>query len=194
MTPQIALILGSTRQGRLGQKVAAWANRVLTSVSDTQITFVDLLELNLPLFDSATPPSALNHQYSYPAVQEWSKIVSNADAFLFITPEYNHGYPAVLKNALDWLYPEWNYKPATCVSYSISPIGGARAVEQLRQVFIELQLIPLRQALHLASITQLLDNEGNFNSPESEPRLLDLVAKLSWWANVMTPARQTLNP
>lgn len=129
---KIHIILGSTRQQRFGEVVAQWLLREAKTVVGLDVELVDLRELALPFFDEPKPPSALQELYSHPAAQRWSQIIKSSDDLVFVTPEYNHSYPAVVKNAVDYLASEWKNKPYVIVSYSPGPIGGARAAMQLR--------------------------------------------------------------
>lgn len=133
---KIGIIIGSTRQGRVGAPVSQWVYETITKL-DANAELVDLADHNLPFVDSAIPPSALGEKYEHESVVAWSKLVKSYDAFIIVVPEYNHGYPAVLKNAIDWLWTEWKDKPVGIVSYSGSPIGGARGAEQLKLVLSE---------------------------------------------------------
>jgi len=143
----VQIIIGSTRQNRFSEKPAHWILGELQKREGINAELVDLRDYPLPFFDEPKSPMWINRNYSHQIVAQWSEKVDQADAYIMIAPEYNHGYSAVLKNALDWLYPEWNHKPVGFVSYG--GVGGARAVEQLRQVVIELQMLPIKQGLHI---------------------------------------------
>lgn len=160
---KIKVILGSTRQGRFGEKVAAW---VMDQVKDAEL--LDLREFPLPFFDEAITPSALKVPYANPVVARWTAKIADGEAFIVITPEYNHGYPAVLKNALDYVKKEWMNKKIGFVGYGT--LGAARAIEQLRQVVIELQMVPIKNAVHITKFWEL----ANFDSyNQSLQSLLD---------------------
>ncbi len=140
-TPRIHVILGSTREGRAGEQVARWFAGVAAQRPDVDIELVDLRDYPLPFFESpVSPKRALSDD---PRVQAWAAKVAEADGYVFVTPEYNYGYPAVLKNALDHLYYQWNDKPVGFVGYG-GVAGGIRAVQQLRQVVVELGLVQVR--------------------------------------------------
>jgi NAD(P)H-dependent FMN reductase len=142
----IQVILGSTRQGRFGDKPAHYVLGELQKRADVRAELVDLMDWPLPFFDH--PVSPMRAKITEPAiVAKWAAKVGEADGYVIVTPEYNHGYPAVLKNALDWVYTEWTKKPVGFVGYGST--GGARAIEQLRQVVIELEMVPIREALHI---------------------------------------------
>ncbi len=142
----IAVILGSTRQNRFGEKPARWIFDEAKKLQDVDVQFWDLRDLQLPMFDSPkSPSSAKDGDYGNPVVNNWAKTVAWADAFVVVTPEYNHGTSAVLKNAFDLIFAEWNNKAVGFVSYGSA--GGARAVEQLRLVAGELMMADVRAAV-----------------------------------------------
>jgi NAD(P)H-dependent FMN reductase len=142
---KIAIILGSTRPNRVGEGVAKWAHEVAQKKGGAEFELIDLRDINLPLLDEGISPS--QHKYSKEHTIKWSEKVAGFDAFIFVTPEYNHGTCAALKNALDFLYVEWNNKAAGFVSYGVS--GGVRAVEHLRGTLSELQIAHVRSQLTL---------------------------------------------
>jgi len=143
----IKIIIGSTRQNRFSDKPAYWISEEIKMKDNVKTEILDLRDYPMPFFDEPIGPSRLNENYSFEEVKKWSAKIKEGDAFIIVTPEYNHGYPAVLKNAIDSIYPEWNYKAVGFISYGSS--GGARSVEQLRQVVNELRMVPIRNALHL---------------------------------------------
>ena len=146
---KVAIILGSTRPGRNGEAVAKWAHGIAARRKDAQFELVDLKDFNLPLLDEPVPPSM--GQYSKPHTKAWAAKIDSFDAFVFVSPEYNHGTSGALKNAIDFLYREWNNKAAGFVSYGSA--GGARAVEHLRLVMAELQVATVRAQLMLSLFT-----------------------------------------
>jgi NAD(P)H-dependent FMN reductase len=147
VTIKIKVILGTTRQRRFGDKPAYWIAEEAKAQSDVEVELLDLRDYPLPFFDEPASPMWSKGQYAKEVVQRWANRIADGDAFIIVTPEYNHGYPAVLKNAIDCIYPEWVDKPVGFVSYGNA--GGARAVEQLRQVVVELQMLPIRSAIHI---------------------------------------------
>ena len=184
--PLILGILGSTRQGRRGGKVADWFGAFAGQREDIHYEPVDLRDWNLGFFDEPRVPSQGN--YENEEQRRWAKKVGGADGFVWITPEYNHGYPASLKNALDHVYAEWNRKPVSFVSYG-GPGGGARAVQQLRQVVIELQMVPLRQQVLVHRFWEHL-GEAGFVGAAHEAEATALLDELAWWAGVLKGARE----
>ncbi|MEU4011415.1 NADPH-dependent FMN reductase [Streptomyces pseudogriseolus] len=143
---KIGIILGSTRPGRNGEAVARWVLDVATKRGDAEYELVDLLDYKLPHLDEALPPSM--GQYSQPHTQEWARKIGSFDGFIMVTPEYNHSTSGVLKNAIDYLFAEWNNKAVGFVSYGA--MGGARAVEHLRLVAGELQMADVRAQVGLS--------------------------------------------
>jgi NAD(P)H-dependent FMN reductase len=142
----IQVILCSTRQSRFGDKPAHYVLGELQKRPDVRAELVDLRDWPLPFFDH--PVSPMRAKITEPAaVAKWAAKVGEADGYVIVSPEYNHGYSAVLKNALDWVYSEWTKKPVGFVGYGST--GGSRAIEQLRQVVIELDMVPIREALHI---------------------------------------------
>jgi len=162
-TPHLQVILGSTRTGRFGDRVADWFMQHATDRDDLTAELVDLRDWPLPFYDQQRPP--MMGGYTDDLQQRWADKVAAADGYVFVTPEYNHGYPAVLKNALDHLYAEWNDKPAGFVGYG-GPSGGIRAVEQLRQVVVELKMVPTRSQVALPAVYRLFQD-----GPPSDPAL-----------------------
>jgi NAD(P)H-dependent FMN reductase len=182
---KIAIIIGSTRPNRIGEAVAKWVHQLAIKRSDAQFELVDLRDFNLPLLDEPVPPSM--GQYSKPHTKAWAAKVASFDGFVFVTPEYNHGTPGALKNALDYLYAEWNNKAAAFVSYGSA--GGARAVEQLRLVLSELQMAHVRNQV-MFSLYADFENFSVFKPAarhaESVTKMLD---QLVAWTNALRTLR-----
>jgi NAD(P)H-dependent FMN reductase len=145
ISPKIHVIIGSTRQNRFSEKPARYIFDELKKKEGIQVELIDLRDWPLPFFDEPISPARLKGNHSNDFVNKWAAKVGEADGYIIVTPEYNHGYPAILKNALDWVFAEWNKKPVGFVGYGNA--GGARAVEQLRQVVIELQMVPMSNAI-----------------------------------------------
>lgn len=180
---KVQVILGSTRQGRKGEKVAKWIYNLASNREDFETEFIDLKDWNIPFLDDPVPP--MMGEYSNPLIRKWAKKISEADAYIIVTPEYNHGYPAVLKNALDVVYKEWVNKPVTFVAYG-GMVGGARAVEQLRQVAIELQMAPIREAIYIPFIWNAFDESGELKNKEDYGKKAENMFKqLVWWAEAL---------
>src|SRR3982075_2877300 len=148
----ISVIVGSTRQGRFSGKPAQWILQHLQKREGIEARLLDLRDFPMPFFDQAVPPATPGRApYQHEVVQRWTAQIAQSDGFVFVTPEYNYGPAAVLKNAIDWVYPEWNRKAAAFVSYGSAM--GARSVQQLRETAIELQLAPVRSSVHIPVAT-----------------------------------------
>ncbi len=147
---KVGIIVGSTRPGRKADSVARWVLEHAKKRVDAQFEIVDIADFKLPLLDEPVPPSM--GKYSQPHTKAWAQKVASFDAYIFVTPEYNHAPSAALKNAIDYVYAEWNNKAAGFVSYGASS-SGARAVEQLRPVMAEIQVADVRAQVLLSLIT-----------------------------------------
>ncbi len=183
---KVQIILGSTREGRQGEKVFKWISGLASKRTDFKPEFIDLKNWDLGFLHDA--PSM--GKYSDPLVNKWAEKIDEADAYIVITPEYNHGYSAVLKNALDVIYKEWNNKPITFVSYG-GLVGGSRSVEQLRQVAVELQMAPIREAVFIPGVWEAFDENGKLkNEEEYNKRAESMFNQLVWWATILKNARK----
>lgn len=156
---QLKVILASTRSERKGPKVAEWFLETIKDQRDFEVELLDLKKINLPFLDEPEHPR-LRH-YHHEHTKEWSKMIDPADAFVIITCEYNFGYPAPLKNALDFLYQEWNNKPVGFVSYG-GIAGGTRAVQMLKQVVTAQKMMPIADAVYIPFFTNHINQEGKF--------------------------------
>jgi NAD(P)H-dependent FMN reductase len=146
---KVAIIVGSTRPGRKAEAVARWVQDIAQKRTDAEFELVDIQDYNLPLLDEPVPPAM--GKYSHEHTKKWAAKIASFDAFVFVTPEYNHGPSGALKNAIDYLYREWNNKAAGFVGYGSA--GGTRAVEQLRLVMGELQVADVRAQVMLSLYT-----------------------------------------
>ena len=183
---RVAVILGSTRPNRVGEPVARWVYDIASKRTDAEYEFIDIKELNLPLLDEPLSPS--RGQYSKQHTQDWAAKVASFDAFVFVTAEYNHGIPAALKNAIDFLYAEWNNKAAGFVSYGSA--GGARAVESLRLVMGELQVADVRAQVMLSLVTDF-ENYSVFKpAARHEKSLNTMLDQLVAWGTALKSVRQ----
>ncbi len=186
----IKIILGSTRPNRFSDKPGAWMFEEMKKQQGIEAEMLDLREYAMPFFNEAATPSSKKEDYTHEAVARWTKKIAEADGFIVVTPEYNHGTSAVLKNAFDYVSKEWNNKPVAFVAYGT--VGGARAVEQLRQVAIELQMVPIRNAVHIFSPWLMLDEKGMLKPGSFDPyqKSADMtIAQLLWWARTLKAAR-----
>ncbi|HMI50542.1 MAG TPA: NAD(P)H-dependent oxidoreductase [Candidatus Saccharimonadales bacterium] len=178
----VALIYGSTRAGRFCDKVAAWVGKQISAKA----------EFALDIVDPAYPPArARESEEMYDTV--WLRHhMGIADAFLVVTPEYNHGYPAGLKSLVDSVGAEWQAKPVAFVSYG-GVSGGLRAVEQLRQVFAELHAVTIRDSVSFASAWEQFNADGTLKSPErAEKQMATVLQRLQWWAVVLRNGRNAI--
>jgi NAD(P)H-dependent FMN reductase len=187
---RIAIVLGSTRQGRFGEKPARWVQEHLEAREDVEVDLIDLRDHPLPNFD-APPPAFTLRQYSSPEVAKLGERIDAADGFILMTPEYNHGYSGAIKNAMDATFVEWQRKPAAFVGWG--GVGGARAIEQLRLVAVEFEMAPLRHAVHILPDILMPGLQSDYDPAlfaPLNPRLATLVDDLLWWTNALVAARQ----
>jgi NAD(P)H-dependent FMN reductase len=154
---RVAIIIGSTRPGRNGEAVGKWIHEIAKKRNNVDFELIDVRDFNLPLLDEPIPPSM--GKYSKEHTKAWSVKIDSFDAYIFVTAEYNHGIPGSLKNAIDFLYKEWNNKVAGFVSYGSA--GGVRVVEQLRLVMAELKVATVRAQVTLSLFTDF-ENFSNF--------------------------------
>jgi NAD(P)H-dependent FMN reductase len=188
MKPTIGLVLASTREKRQGERVARWVEREASRREAIGVQWIDLAEWPLANYRHPMPAKMAEKAYTDERERGWVDLVGRMDGFIIVTPEYNHGYPAALKNALDHVYAGWNRKPVAFVSYGGSS-GGVRAVQQLRQVAIELQMAPIRDEVNLPFIGRALDAEGTPVDPFQHKRLDTMLTELTWWALTLKAGR-----
>jgi NAD(P)H-dependent FMN reductase len=182
---KIGIIIGSTRPGRNGEAVAKWVHEVASRRTDAEFELVDLLDYNLPHLDEAIPPSA--GQYTQPHTIAWAEKIASFDGFVIVTPEYNHSTSGALKNAIDFLFAEWNNKAVGFVSYG--SVGGARAVEHLRLVAGELMMADVRAQLALSLMTDF-EAYSKFLPNARHEQTLDLVLdQVVAWSNALAHLR-----
>jgi NAD(P)H-dependent FMN reductase len=170
--PRLSIIIGSTRPGRAGLPIADWFADRARGHGGFEIDVVDLAELNLPILDEPNHPRL--RQYTHQHTKDWSARVAGSDAFVIVTPEYNHGYSAALKNAIDYLHHEWHYKPVGFVSYG-GVAAGTRAMQQLKQVVTALRMLPLTDAVNIPFHTQFLDDDGRVQANEVMEQAADVM-------------------
>ncbi|MDQ1692184.1 MAG: hypothetical protein QOD87_2292 [Pseudonocardiales bacterium] len=183
---KIGIILGSTRPGRNGAQVASWVLDIAQRREDAEFELVDLADYPLPHLDEPIPPSLGEYQNDH--TKKWAAKIASFDGFVMVTPEYNHSTSGVLKNAIDYLYAEWNNKAVGFVSYGA--VGGARAAEHLRLVAAELQMADVRQQVALSLLTEFENfrvfKPGDYNVAALTTLLDQVVA----WSNALAPLRQ----
>jgi NAD(P)H-dependent FMN reductase len=187
----ISVIVGSTRPARFSEKPADWILQHLKQRSGVDARLLDLREFPMPFFDEPVSPATPGRPpYANQTVRKWTAAIAQSDGFIFVTPEYNYGPAAVLKNAIDWVYPEWNRKAAGFVSYGSAL--GARSVQQLRETAVELQLAPVRSAVHIPVATlwaHYLGGDVDAGLAELEAPARALIDDLLWWAAALKTAR-----
>ena len=168
---KVKIILGSTREGRVGDKIANWVLQNAKKRKEFETELIDLRDWKLPFLTSSILPSMVkdSKDYSDSIIQKWSEEIKFADGFIIVTPEYNHSCPAVLKNALDHLYSEWNGKPVAFVGYGYSA-NGARSIVHLRDVVAELQMLQTRNEMDIF-LPSVLNQKGEFNAINLEQKL-----------------------
>jgi NAD(P)H-dependent FMN reductase len=163
----------------------------IEKLENVTVEVLDLKEYELPFFNEGVSPSFKQEPYAHPEVARFTKKVAEGDAYVMVTPEYNHSTSGVLKNALDWVYQEWNNKPVAFVSYG--SVGGARAVEHLRLIAIELQMAPIRAAVHIPGERYFLVLFGQKDAQELLSSLTEpttaMLTQLLWWGQALKNAR-----
>lgn len=187
---KVGIILGSTRPNRAGEAVAAWVYEKAKARGDADYELVDIRDYDLPLLDEPVPPS--QGKYSRDHTKRWAATIAGFDAFVFVTPEYNHSTSGALKNALDFLYAEWNNKVAGFVSYGSA--GGVRAVEHLRLVMAELQIADVRGQVTFSLATDF-ENYTTFKPAAHHGRTLDtMLGQVLAWGTALRSVRSERQP
>jgi NAD(P)H-dependent FMN reductase len=191
--PTLQIIIGSTRPDRAADSVASWVTNRARNHPTFSVEVLDLRDWPLPFFAETrgTVGDFANPTYHHPIVKRWNTKVSEGDAYLFITPEYNHSIPAVLKNAIDSVFASYAFrnKPAAFVGYSAGIAAGVRAVEHLAHIAIEAELVPLRNSVLVARVFGAFDENGDPCDAIAEVSLGVLLDDLAWWATLLQAAR-----
>src|SRR3981081_4142419 len=189
----ISVIVGSTREGRFSEKPAKWILQQLKKREGIEGRLLDLRDFPMPFFDQPTPPARPGRPpYEHEVVKKWTTQIGASDGFVFVTPEFNYGPSAVLKNAIDWVYPEWHRKAVCFVSYGSA--AGVRRVQQLRQSVIEIQLAPIRSSVHIPVATLWAHYQGgdvDAGFAELEAPAATLIGDLLWGASALQTTRAT---
>ena len=188
-TPRIAIIISSTREARFGDKPAKWIYDIAAQRSDIAVELLDLRDFPLPFFDEVASNAYVPSTNE--VAQRWQKKVAEFDGFIFITAEYNRSITAVLKNALDYAYPEWKRKAAAYVGYG--SVGGARAIEHLRLISVELQMAPTRNGVHIQGGDFMAVWQQGKSLTELThllPNITAMLDDLVWWATALKVARE----
>ena len=188
--PRIGIIIGSTREKRFGEKAARWIHGIASQRTDMEFEIVDLWDYPLPFFEGASP---FYVPVTNEIAQRWGKKIAELDGYIFVTAEYNRSITGALKNALDWAYREYNRKPAAYLGYG--SVGGARAVEQLRLISVELQMAPTRSGVHIGGpdAFALLLQGKSFEDLDQTNLLKSaqgMLEELAWWAKALKSARE----
>ena len=187
----ISVLAGSTRPGRFNMQPAKWIYKLAKQNNDVKAELIDLAEVGLPFLDEEITPS--KGQYQNEHTKKWAERIKKSDGFIFVTPEYNHSYSPALKNAIDFVFAEWHYKPVSFVSYG-SLAGGARAVEHLRGVAAEIRLFDLREQILLPNYWDNLNEKGEYQFSEDQEKLANtIIENTAFWAKQMKAAREQLS-
>lgn len=187
--PKIGIIVGSTRQGRFADHPAEWIKSIVDARTDLEAETLDLRDYPMPFFDEATSPARAAPTNE--VAQRWGKKIGSLDGFIIVAAEYNRGPTAVLKNALDYVYKEWNRKPVAFVGYG--GVGGARSIEHLRLSCIELQMAPIRSAVHIqipVYLAVLKEGKKLAEFDILQQNAKDMLDQFVWWANALKAARE----
>ncbi len=190
---RIGVILASTRNGRRGERFASWVCRLLKERPGVEVELLDLREYPIGAYAHEQMPSAVEKTYVDETSRRWSEKIHGLDGYVIVTPEYNHGYPGNLKNAIDHVHTGWWYKPVAFVSYGGSA-SGARAVEQLRSVAVEVRMVPVRGEVNLRLIGLELDDAGTPKDPYYARTSKGMIDQLLWWARATKNARGIESP
>ena len=182
---KIGIILGSTRPGRNGEAVAKWVLENASQRADAEFELIDLLDFKLPHLDEAIPPSMA--QYTQPHTQQWAAKIAEFDGFVMVTPEYNHATSGALKNAIDFLFAEWNNKAVGFVGYG--SVGGARAIESLRLIVGELMMADVRAAVTLSLATDFVNYSQFTPGAHQVGALTTMLDQLVAWSTALAPLR-----
>jgi NAD(P)H-dependent FMN reductase len=184
---KIAIVTGSTRPGRNNEAVANWVYRIAKERKDAEFELVDISDYNLPLLDE--PMSPILGQYTHEHTQAWSEKIASFDSYVFVTPEYNHSTSAALKNAIDYLFREWNDKAAGFVSYGGQP-SGARAVEHLRLIMAEVKVATVRAQVLLSFFTDFEHFKTFKPLPQREKELHAMLDQVIAWGSAFQAMRR----
>jgi NAD(P)H-dependent FMN reductase len=185
--PVLQVIIGSTRPGRVGSAVADWIIERARARGDFEVEVADLAVLNLPLFDEPNHPRL--RRYVNQHTKDWSEIVERSDAFIFVIPEYNYGFNAATKNAIDYLHQEWQNKAAGIVSYG-GVAAGTRAAQMLKQVMSALKIVPVTDSVNIPFVGEKLDEDGRLKPNEiMEGAASAMLDELARWTQALRPLR-----
>jgi NAD(P)H-dependent FMN reductase len=185
--PTLQIIIASTRPGRVGPSVAEWFHDRAVKHGGFDVELIDLAEVNLPLFDEPKHPRF--GEYVHQHTKDWSAMIRRGDAYVFVVPEYNYGFNAAIKNAIDYLNQEWQYKPLGFVSYG-GVAAGTRAVQMLKQVVSALKMVPMADSVNIPFVQQFLDEQRVLQPNDiMESAATALLDELARWTSVVGPLR-----
>jgi NAD(P)H-dependent FMN reductase len=185
--PVLQIIIGSTRPGRVGSAVADWIIDRARARGDFEVEVADLAVVNLPIFDEPDHPRL--RRYTHQHTKDWSEIVDRSDAFVFVIPEYNYGFNAATKNAIDYLHQEWLNKPAGIVSYG-GVAAGTRAAQMLKQVLSALKIVPVTDSVNIPFVREKIDEDGRLKPNEiMEDAAAAMLDELARWSQALAPLR-----
>lgn len=188
--PKMGLIIGTTRPGRFSEHVVAWIKEIAETHQDIELEVLDLRDFPFSFFNEATSPSNMNGKYADPIVARWAEKIKALDGFIAITAEYNHAPSAVLKNAFDVIANEWSEKPIAFIGYG--SVGGARAIEHLRQIAVEFEMAPVRNAVHIMSPWFLREQDGSLKAgvlDSYKDAANNMLTQLTWWTKTLKAGR-----
>ena len=191
MKPRIGIVIGSTRPSRFGEKPASWIYDIAKKRTDLDFELIDLRDYKLPLFNEPISPAW--GQLKNEEALRWQEKLASLDGFILVTPEYNHSTSAVLKNALDYAFKEFVRKPVAFVGYG--SVGAARAVEHLRLITAELQMVSVRHAVHIGGgdFLGLFQQGKSFDDfPHLAQSAVPMLDELAWWTKTLKPARENV--
>lgn len=187
--PKIGIILSTTREGRFADRPAQWVHDIAAARGDADYEIVDLRDYQIPHFDAPMSPRFM--PVTDAEAQRWARKIAELDGYIFVTAEYNHSIPGVLKNALDYLAGEASRKPAAFVGYGA--VGGARAVEQLRLIAVEVSMVPLQMAVHINMeplLGMLRDGKDFGDYPYLAPTVTTMLDEFTWYAETLKAGRE----
>ena len=188
--PRIGIIISTTREGRFGERAARWVGELAASRTDITTEIVDLRDYPLPFFEAVASPRFV--PIGTPEAMKWSNKLAELDGYVFVTAEYNHSISGVLKNALDFVFAEPARKPAAFVGYGA--VGGARAVEHLRHIVVELSMVPLNRAVHINMepfLGMMRDGKDFADYPYLAPTVETMLEELAWYAETLKAGRDS---
>ena len=185
----LKIITSTTREGRKGRTIADWITAMAMETANFNVELLDLAEINLPFMDEPNHPRL--QQYQYEHTKKWSESIQSADAIIIVLAEYNFGFPAPIKNALDFLFKEWQYKPVAFVSYG-GVSGGIRSAQMLKQVVTTLSMYPLMESVSIPMFAKFINDEGSFVPDEKVVKSAQtMLTELAVWSSTLKPVRES---